>query len=97
YKDKDTISGHSTASWYNSEKVQTYGVHPQLFRFAPGPVDPITLNYSGANAKPGPDDDGKKPFKLGQIKRSAEIVMMMDAAQIGDLLGPNTWAADTTL
>jgi prepilin-type N-terminal cleavage/methylation domain-containing protein/prepilin-type processing-associated H-X9-DG protein len=97
YKDKDTISGSNPASWYDPEKVQTYAVHPQLFRFAPGPVDPITLNYSGGNAKPGPDDDGKRPFKLGQIRRASEIVMMMDSSQIGDILGQNTWASDTML
>lgn len=95
YKDKDTVSGANTASWYNSEKVQTYAVHPQLFRFAPGPVDPVTLNFSVA--RPGPQDDGKVPFKTAQIRRAAEIIMMMDAVQIGDELGQNTWASDTTL
>jgi len=96
YKDKDTISGAFNAPWYNSEKVQTYSVHPHLFRFAPGPLQP-DLTYSGANARPGPDDDGKKPFKLSQIRRSTDIVMIMDAVQIGDALGPNTWASHADL
>jgi prepilin-type N-terminal cleavage/methylation domain-containing protein/prepilin-type processing-associated H-X9-DG protein len=100
YKDKDTISGNRPdLSWYDSEKVQTYGVHPQLFRFAPGPVDPVTLQYFPNAADAGPENDGMKPFKLGQIRRSSEIIMMMDAVQIGDELDirGNTWASDTTL
>jgi prepilin-type processing-associated H-X9-DG protein len=99
YKDKDTISGNAPQfSWYNSEKVQTYAVHPHLFRFAPLPVNPSTLDYNhGATSSLGSADDGKKPFKLTQVRRSAEIIMVADAVQIGDELGPNTWAADTTL
>ncbi|HQY88755.1 MAG TPA: DUF1559 domain-containing protein, partial [Tepidisphaeraceae bacterium] len=34
YKDKDTVSGTTVHTDYDSEKVQTYGVHPHLFRFA---------------------------------------------------------------
>jgi prepilin-type N-terminal cleavage/methylation domain-containing protein/prepilin-type processing-associated H-X9-DG protein len=98
YKDKDTVSGNNpTLTWYDSEKVQTYAVHPQLFRFAPGPVNPVTLDYQSGTGRSGPDDDGKKPFKVGQIRRSAEILMMMDSSQLGDGIGQNTWAADTTL
>ncbi|MEA2735043.1 MAG: hypothetical protein QOE14_1494 [Humisphaera sp.] len=98
YKDKDTISGTFSAPWYNSEKVQTYGVHPQLFRFAPGPLISIfNPTYSAADAKPGPQDDGKKPFKIGQVRRATEIIMIADAVQIGDILGPDTWASDADL
>jgi len=99
YKDKDTVSGNAPQfSWYDSEKVQTYAVHPQLFRFSPGPVDRITLDQSNAVApRPGAEDDGKKPFKLNQVRRSSEIIMMIDAVQISDMLGRNTWASDTTL
>jgi prepilin-type processing-associated H-X9-DG protein len=97
FKDKDTVSGSYNAAWYNSERVQTYGVHPHLFRFAPGPLN-VDLTYSAAFAKPGPDDDGKKPFKLGQIRRSGEIIMMADAVQLGDGLGvPNSWASHADL
>jgi prepilin-type processing-associated H-X9-DG protein len=97
YKDKDTVSGtRPDLVWYDSEKVQTYAVHPQLFRFAPGPINPVTLDSQGAPAA-GSNDDGKKPFKLGQVRRSTEIIMMMDSSQIGDMLGQNTWAADTVL
>jgi prepilin-type N-terminal cleavage/methylation domain-containing protein/prepilin-type processing-associated H-X9-DG protein len=97
FKDKDTVSGSHTAAWYDSEKVQTYGVHPHLFRYAPGPLN-VDLTYSAANAKPGPEDDGKKPFKLSQIRRSGEIIMMMDAVQLGDGMGaPNTWASHADL
>jgi prepilin-type N-terminal cleavage/methylation domain-containing protein/prepilin-type processing-associated H-X9-DG protein len=97
FKDKDTVSGSYNAAWYDSEKVQTYGVHPHLFRFAPGPLN-VDLTYSAGNAKSGPEDDGKKPFKYAQIRRSGEIIMMMDAVQLGDGLGvPNTWASHADL
>jgi prepilin-type N-terminal cleavage/methylation domain-containing protein/prepilin-type processing-associated H-X9-DG protein len=96
YKDKDTKSGNYGASWYDSEKVQTYSVHPHLFRFAPGPLN-ADMTYSGGNAKPGPDDDGKKPFKFSQIKRATDMIMVMDAVQIGDVMGPNTWASHADL
>lgn len=98
YKDKDTVSGnYMAAPWYDSEKVQTYSVHPHLFRFAPGPVDRSTLQYFPNALDAGPDNDGMKPFKLGQIRRSSEMIMMMDAVQFSDQLGPNTWASDATL
>jgi prepilin-type N-terminal cleavage/methylation domain-containing protein/prepilin-type processing-associated H-X9-DG protein len=96
YKDKDSVSGANNASWYDSEKVQTYSVHPILFRFAPGPLN-ADETYSGPAAKPGPQDDGKRPFKLNQIKRSSDIIMIMDAVQIGDAVGPNTWGAHADL
>jgi prepilin-type processing-associated H-X9-DG protein len=96
YKDKDTISGTFSAPWYDSEKVQTYGVHPHLFRFAPGPLNP-DMTYAAANAKPGPEDDGKKPFKISQIRRPTDILMVADAVQIGDALGPGTWASHADL
>ena len=89
YYDKDTVPG-------STDKVQTYGVHPHLFRFAPGPLNP-NLTYSPGNAQPGPQDDGKKPFKLGQIKRATEIIMIADAVQIGDAAGPGTWASHADL
>jgi prepilin-type processing-associated H-X9-DG protein len=94
-----TVSGNRPdLAWYDSEKVQTYGVHPHLFRFSPGPVDRVSLAPSGPPQQ-GPEDDGMKPFKLSQIHRSAELMMMADAAQISNLLDPggNAWAADTTL
>lgn len=98
YKDKDTVSGNRTdLSWYDSEKVQTYAVHPHLFRFSPGPLKPDgTPDYQ--NAKAGPNDDGKKPFKFEQIRRPSEIIMVMDAVQIGDGLGyQNTWTSHADL
>ena len=93
YKDKDTVSGSNSATWYNSEKVQTYGVLSSLFRFAPGPLLPDQTYIKGF-AQPGPQDDGKKPFKISQIKRASDIIMIMDAVQIGNEEGANTWAAD---
>jgi prepilin-type N-terminal cleavage/methylation domain-containing protein/prepilin-type processing-associated H-X9-DG protein len=93
YKDKDTISGGNTSSWYHSEEVQTYSVHPILFRFEPGPLN-ADGTYSAGQAKPGPADDGQKPFKLAQVRRSSDIIMIMDAVQIGDEIGPNTWSSD---
>jgi prepilin-type N-terminal cleavage/methylation domain-containing protein/prepilin-type processing-associated H-X9-DG protein len=113
YKDKDTVSGtyvpaSSTAPFpnYDPEKVQTYGVLTVLFRFQPGPLNRSFLaTESGgppSGAQSGPADDGEKPFKLEQIRRPSEIIMMMDAAQIGNegLAGTSltgTWAADADL
>jgi prepilin-type processing-associated H-X9-DG protein len=94
YKDKDTISDGSNTPGYNSEKIQTYGVLSVLFRFAPGPLNP-DLTYAGSLAQPGPQDDGKKPFKVGQIHRSSEIIMIMDAAQIGN--ENVAWSSDADL
>jgi prepilin-type N-terminal cleavage/methylation domain-containing protein/prepilin-type processing-associated H-X9-DG protein len=96
YKDKDTISGQLSAPWYDAEKVQTYGVHPHLFRFAPGPLNPDGT-YSAGNARPGPDDDGKKPFKLGQISRATDIIMVIDNVQFGDTMGPGSWSSHADL
>jgi prepilin-type processing-associated H-X9-DG protein len=96
YKDKDTFSGGFNASWYDPEKVQTYGVHPHLFRFAPGPLN-ADMTYSAGNARPGPEDDGKKPFKLAQIRRASDILMVADAVQIGDTMGPDSWASHADL
>jgi prepilin-type N-terminal cleavage/methylation domain-containing protein/prepilin-type processing-associated H-X9-DG protein len=93
FKDKDTISGALNASWYDSEKVQTYGVLTALFRFAPGPLLP-DQTYIGSIAQPGSQDDGKKPFKLSQIHRASEIVMIMDAVQIGNQGVPYSADAD---
>jgi prepilin-type N-terminal cleavage/methylation domain-containing protein/prepilin-type processing-associated H-X9-DG protein len=99
FKDMDTLSGQYNMPWFKSEEVMTYSVHPVLFRFAPGKyISPANQTFVAALAKPGPEDDGAKPFKMGQIKRSAEIIMVMDAVQQGDLLGvDNTWGADARL
>jgi prepilin-type N-terminal cleavage/methylation domain-containing protein/prepilin-type processing-associated H-X9-DG protein len=96
YKDKDTVSGTSTQPGYDPEKVQTYGALTCLFRFAPGPLN-ADLTYNKGAAQPGPQDDGDYPFKIGQIKRPSDIIMVMDAAQIGEQDGPNTWAADADI
>ncbi|HEY1921273.1 MAG TPA: DUF1559 domain-containing protein [Tepidisphaeraceae bacterium] len=108
YKDKDTISGTYMPTGtnppfpnYDSEKVLTYSVLTALFRFTPGPLanDFSTYNHSGA--KSGPQDDGERPFKIGQIKHPSDIIMVMDAVQIGNqgLTGTlsGTWASDADL
>jgi len=93
YKDKDTVSG----TYADSEKVQTYGVHPTLCRFSDGPLGADGNRISGL-ARPGPQDDGKVPFKLAQIRRQGEIILIMDAVQFGDNgVGNNSWAADADL
>ena len=108
FKDKDTVSGSyvpagPTAPFpnYDPEKVQTYSVLTVLFRFTPGKINNDCSTYNHAAAQPGPQDDGEKPFKLEQIKRPGEIIMLMDAAQIGNqgLPAPlsGTWAADADL
>lgn len=108
YKDKDTVSGtyvpaSATAPFpaYDPEKVQTYGVLTALFRFAPGPLNKF-LHWPNNTGNSGPQDDGEYPFKTAQIKRPSDIIMMMDAAQIGNegLAGTSlsgTWAADADL
>ena len=90
YKDKDTVTG--TSATVGSEEVQTYGVHPHLFRFAPGPLN-ADLTYNPANARPGPADDGKSPYKLSQIPRASDMLLLMDAVQFGDGNGPDSWAS----
>jgi prepilin-type N-terminal cleavage/methylation domain-containing protein/prepilin-type processing-associated H-X9-DG protein len=109
YKDKDTVSGTyvpagPTAPFpnYDPERVQTYGVLTVLFRFEPGPLNKSLTLASTSLAKPGPQDDGDYPFKFGQIKRASDIIMMMDASQIGNqgLAGTalsGTWEADADL
>jgi prepilin-type N-terminal cleavage/methylation domain-containing protein/prepilin-type processing-associated H-X9-DG protein len=93
YKDKDTVTG----TFGNAEKVQTYGIHPTLCRFADGPLTPSGSGIH-ATARPGPQDDGKVPFKLAQIRRSAEIILIMDASQFGDTGAvAGWWAADADL
>jgi prepilin-type processing-associated H-X9-DG protein len=109
YKDKDTVSGTYVPSGptapypnYSPDQVQTYGVLTALFRFQPGPLNKNNYLYSKSTAEPGSQDDGEKPLKLEQVRRPAEIIMMMDAAQIGNegLAGTSltgTWAADADL
>jgi prepilin-type processing-associated H-X9-DG protein len=69
-----------------------------LFRFKPGPYLPGTTTYVAGTGQPGPDDD-IHPFKLGQIHRSGEIMLMMDAVQIGNqgLTGGVPWSSDADL
>jgi prepilin-type processing-associated H-X9-DG protein len=108
FKDKDTISGTyvpagPTAPFpnYDPQKVQTYSVLTALFRFTPGKLANDFSTYNHAAAQPGPQDDGERPFKLQQIRRPSELIMLMDAAQIGNqgLTGTlsGTWATDADL
>jgi prepilin-type N-terminal cleavage/methylation domain-containing protein/prepilin-type processing-associated H-X9-DG protein len=93
YKDKDTVTG----SFGNSQQVQTYGVNTVLCRFADGPLAGDGTSDEPL-AQPGPQDDGKVPFKLTQIHRQGEIILIMDAVQFGDDgVGPNSWGADADL
>lgn len=93
FKDKDTVSGDTHAPGYNGQHVQTYSVLTALFRFSPGPLRP---DLNPTTGQPGPQDDGERPFKLGQIKHPTDLIMIMDAAQIGDegLAGGVPWSAD---
>jgi prepilin-type N-terminal cleavage/methylation domain-containing protein/prepilin-type processing-associated H-X9-DG protein len=88
FHDKDTLDIPGTAA---GEHIQTYGIHPILCRFADGPLTPSGVSIH-ATAKPGPADDGKFPFKLSQIRRASEIILVIDAVQIGDQGVP--WSAD---
>jgi prepilin-type N-terminal cleavage/methylation domain-containing protein/prepilin-type processing-associated H-X9-DG protein len=107
FKDKDTVDGtyvpaSPTAPFpnYDPSRVQTYSVLTALFRFEPGPLTNVTT-YNSSLA--GPNNNGEAPFKLEQIKRPSDIIMVMDAAQIGNEGLANTpsltgtWAADADL
>lgn len=96
FKDKDTVTGNSTDS-FDAEKVQTYGVNQILFGFAPGPLQ-ADAYPSRTGCLPGPGDDAKRPWRIGQIKNGSELILLMDAAQIGNQgLRPGVWAADADL
>jgi prepilin-type N-terminal cleavage/methylation domain-containing protein/prepilin-type processing-associated H-X9-DG protein len=94
YKDADTVTGTYVAGSYtlsgggalfpayDPNRVQTYGVLTAPFRFMPGPLNIHTGTYS--TAAPGPQDDGEVPFKIEQIKRPSDIILVMDASQIGN-------------
>lgn len=95
FKDKDTITGTSTDP--DPEKVQTYGVNQILFGFAPGALqaDGYPLRNNG---QPGSSDDGKRPWPISRIRGSSEMILIMDAAQIGNQGSrANCWAADADL
>lgn len=89
FKDKDTVDGtyqpaSPTAPYpdFDPSKVQTYSVHPALFRFEPGLLTTGVRSYDTSHV--GPNYFGAVPFKLEQIKRPSDIIMAMDAAQIAD-------------
>jgi prepilin-type N-terminal cleavage/methylation domain-containing protein/prepilin-type processing-associated H-X9-DG protein len=93
FKDKDTVTG-TTSFNGDPDKVQTYSCNQILFGFSPGPLS-ANGYQSLTSGNPGPQDDGKSPFKISQIKRSAEMILIMDAAQMGNqgtLAG--CWASD---
>jgi prepilin-type N-terminal cleavage/methylation domain-containing protein/prepilin-type processing-associated H-X9-DG protein len=107
FKDKDTIDGTYNPALYGSaavfpnydpQKVQTYSVLSALFRFEPGLLtNPTTCSKTYLSPQ---YPDGSAPLKLEQIKRSSDIIMVMDAAQIGNEGLANapsqygTWASD---
>jgi prepilin-type N-terminal cleavage/methylation domain-containing protein/prepilin-type processing-associated H-X9-DG protein len=103
FKDKDTIDGtyvptSSTApdANYDPSQVLTYSVLTVLFRFEPG----LLTNPTTCVAPPpnGPLNCGASPLKVEQVKRPGEIIMLGDAALIGNegltatLTG--TWQSD---
>ncbi len=101
FKDKDTVTGAPTTAFnFDPDKVQTYGVNQILFGFAPGALDSTGYPLRN-NGAPGAADDGKRPFKLAQIKNASEMVLLMDAAQIGNQGAgggyKDVWAADADL
>jgi prepilin-type N-terminal cleavage/methylation domain-containing protein/prepilin-type processing-associated H-X9-DG protein len=95
FQDKDTVTPTEFNPGLYSE--QTYSIMDSMCRFCPGPVNGIEgpLSYSTALAKPGPQDDGDKPLKVEQVRRPGDMIMIMDAAQIGNEGNINgTWATD---
>jgi len=109
FKDKDTIEGTYNPGQpgallpnYNPDQVQTYSVLTTLFRFDPGPLT-STVGRTYVKSLAGPSNNvGEAPFKFAQIKRPSEIIMVMDAAQIGNeaLAGSSqtgSWVSDADL
>ena len=99
FKDVDTQSGNR--SDLDGQQVQTYGANQILFGFSPGPLTSTayqaTLN-NPMGSLPGAADDAKKPFKFNQIKRSSEMILIMDAAQIANQgRGVDSWSSDADL
>jgi prepilin-type N-terminal cleavage/methylation domain-containing protein/prepilin-type processing-associated H-X9-DG protein len=96
FKDKDTVSGNSGLVNYNAEHVQTYSVLTAIFRFSSGPM---TKTFSSTTGVVGSQDDGERPLKVGQVRRPSEVIMLMDAAQIGNegLNGGVPWSSDADL
>ena len=110
YDDKDTVTGTYvpaglTAPFpnYDPAKIQTYSVLTWPMHYAPGEVDSNLQYNTIVPALPGPQDDGEVTYKAGMVKRPSDIIMVMDAAQIGNqgisgtpgLTG--TWEADADL
>jgi prepilin-type N-terminal cleavage/methylation domain-containing protein/prepilin-type processing-associated H-X9-DG protein len=103
FKDKDTIDGTYVPSGptapdanYDPSQVLTYSVLTILFRFEPGPLHDDTTCV-GPNY--GPQYYGETPMKLEQVERPAEIIMLGDAALIGNQglsasSPPGTWQSD---
>lgn len=104
FKDKDTIDSTYVPSGpgapyypsFDPSQANTYSVLTVLFRFEPGLlINPTTCQPPPAN---GPLDCGAVPMKLEQVKRPGEIIMLGDAALIGNegLSGSltGTWQSD---
>jgi prepilin-type processing-associated H-X9-DG protein/prepilin-type N-terminal cleavage/methylation domain-containing protein len=103
FKDKDTIDSTYVPSGptapyptWDPSQANTYSVLSVLFRFQPGLLtNPTTCVPPPAN---GPINPGSIPMKLEQVKRAGEIIMLGDAALIGNqgLTSPltGTWQSD---
>ena len=84
YKDRDTVDGVDVpAVGYVADQTQTYSVNRDLF----GGWEHGTFN------RPNAAVPNFSQYRFSQIRRSAEMMLLGDAAQIGNVFGqPGTWA-----
>jgi prepilin-type N-terminal cleavage/methylation domain-containing protein/prepilin-type processing-associated H-X9-DG protein len=87
YKDKDTVDANDVpAAGYIAGQQQTYSVVTAFF----GGND-----LAGSDSGPGANHVLCYPYKLSQIPRNAEMMLLGDSAEIGNVWTlPNTWACD---
>ena len=81
--DADTIEPTFVADWFDAGAVSHYTAHAKVFGYNPFRYTPAGSIY--------------KPYRLSEIKRSSEIVLIWDSPQLGDAWGPmmdGVYAAD---
>jgi prepilin-type processing-associated H-X9-DG protein len=86
YKDKDTVDANDVpAAGYIAGQQQTYSVVTAFFG------GNILAHWDNAQVGPLPPCH---PYKYSQIPRSAEMMLLGDSAECGDVFGPlGTYAA----
>ena len=80
FKDTDTLPGTG---------ILHYSAHPRLM---PN-IDDLDISVPGAAPATGP---WLKPYRISKLRRSSEIVLMMDGTQTQTVGGPAGWGAYAT-